>query len=85
MNVLKATGRNIAGGSNIGSIVGFNGTVDRIGCTGVPKAGDEDGTWSFDVESAADLNVAAASPDIVMLLWFMVTNYGTEHLRVRLN
>lgn len=54
VNVRKASGRRVAGGSRIGSTVGFAGlrmggarigAVLRggIGCTGVPNAGDEEG------------------------------------------
>jgi hypothetical protein len=55
VNVRKASGRNVAGGSRMGSTVGFAaglsaggariGAVLRglMGCTGVPKAGEEEG------------------------------------------
>lgn len=51
VNVRKASGRNVAGGSSIGRIVeGLNcgGAIGfvrrgRMGCAGVPNAGDEDG------------------------------------------
>lgn len=50
MNVRKATGRRVEGGSKIGSIEVFVGTVFgfviRKGCTGVPNPGDDDGTGS---------------------------------------
>jgi hypothetical protein len=51
VKVLKASGLNVAGGSKMGNIVeGLNwgGAMGlarrgRIGCAGVPKAGEEDG------------------------------------------
>lgn len=46
MNVRNASGRRVAGGSSMGSIVGFDigATVKgRTGWTGVPNAGEEDG------------------------------------------
>lgn len=58
VNVLKASGRSVAGGSNIGRTVDFAtglskggariGAVLRglMGCTGVPNAGEEDGMGS---------------------------------------
>jgi hypothetical protein len=63
VNVRKARGRRVAGGSNIGRIVGFRATGfkiggagigairrGRIGCAGVAKAGEEEG-MGFGVDS----------------------------------
>ena len=55
VKVLKASGLNVGGGSNMGSIVGIAGLnagggggrwawVGGIGCSGVPKAGEEEST-----------------------------------------
>ena len=48
VKVRKAKGRNVVGGSKIGKIDGFTGgsVGFRIGWTGVPKAGEEEGTGS---------------------------------------
>lgn len=48
----NATGRRVAGGSSMGRMLGIGGSnADRIGCTGVPNAGDEDGTgFDFSVK-----------------------------------
>lgn len=46
VNVRKARGRSVAGGISIGSIDGLDvsgGFEIRIGWTGVPKAGEEEG------------------------------------------
>ena len=72
VNDRKARGRNVAGGSDIGSIVGFNGIVDKIGCAGVPKAGEEEGTESFGKGDIADLNIEAAPLEFVVVLLFIV-------------
>ena len=50
VKVRKAKGRSVAGGSRMGNMEGFEGSsgglLSRIGCTGVPKAGEEEGIGS---------------------------------------
>jgi len=47
VKVLKASGRKVAGGSIMGSILAFVGMAaelnGRMGCTGVANAGDDEG------------------------------------------
>lgn len=61
VNVRKAIGRRVEGGSRIGSIEVFAGSVwglpIRTGRTGVPKAGDDEGRES---ETAESFRVAGA-------------------------
>lgn len=46
VNVRKARGRKVAGGRSMGSMEGLGGSLGggaRIGWTGVPKAGEDEG------------------------------------------
>ena len=64
VNVLKAKGRKVAGGSRIGSILAFAGAPAglkfRIGCTGVANAGDDDGIGFNGAGVGGGLNIGAA-------------------------
>jgi len=64
VKVLKARGRSVAGGSIIGSILALTGAATAlkglIGCTGVAKAGEEDGIGFSGAGVAGTLNMGAA-------------------------
>ncbi len=57
VNVRNASGRNVAGGKRMGSIVALEGGAIENGlrvCAGVPKAGEDDGI-GFKVEGVGAL------------------------------
>jgi hypothetical protein len=62
VNVLKARGLKVAGGNIIGRMLAFGAAAaelkDLIGCTGVPKAGDDDGI-RFETGFNPALNIGA--------------------------
>jgi len=64
VKVLKARGRNVAGGSMIGSTLALVGAAAAlkglIGCTGVAKAGEEEGIRFGGAGVAGALNIGAA-------------------------
>jgi hypothetical protein len=64
VNVLKARGRKVAGGSRIESILAFAGAPaglkGRIGCAGVPNAGDDEGIGFNGAGVGGGLNIGAA-------------------------
>jgi len=64
VKVLKARGRSVAGGSIIGSILAFvvaaAALKGLIGCTGVAKAGEEDGIGFGGAGVAGNLKIGAA-------------------------
>ena len=64
MKVLKARGRRVAGGSRIGRTLAFVGAAAAlkclIGCTGVAKAGEEEGIGFGGAGVAGTLNMGAA-------------------------
>jgi hypothetical protein len=63
VNVRKARGRRVAGGSNIGSTLGFEigaAVKGRMGCTGVANAGDEEGIELSGAGVGGGRNIGAA-------------------------
>lgn len=67
VNMRKANGRNVAGGSEMGSIDGVassGGFRSRTGYTGVAKAGEDDGMWFAGTGERAGGNIGAAPVDL---------------------
>jgi hypothetical protein len=64
VKVLKAKGRKVAEGRIIGSMLAFVGIAaalkERIGCTGVANAGEEDGIGFSGAGVGGGLNTGAA-------------------------
>jgi hypothetical protein len=64
VKVRKAKGRNVAGGRRTGSMLAFAAAVvtlnGRIGCTGVPNAGDDEGIGFNGAGVGGGLNMGAA-------------------------
>lgn len=64
VKVRKAKGRKVAGGRRTGRILAFAAAVvtlkGRMGWTGVPKAGDEDGIGFKGAGVGGGLNIGAA-------------------------
>jgi hypothetical protein len=64
VNVRKARGRNVAGGSRIGRMLAFGAIAAALkglmGCAGVAKAGEEEGIGLFDAGVSGNLKIPAA-------------------------
>jgi hypothetical protein len=64
VKVRKARGRKVAGGRSTGRMLVFGAAVvtlkGRIGCTGVPNAGDEEGIGFDGAGVGCGLNIGAA-------------------------
>jgi hypothetical protein len=76
VNVRKARGRSVAGGSSTGRMLAFVAAVvrlrGRIGWTGVPNAGDEDGMIFNGPGVGAGLNIGGARGFSTLLSRLMI-------------
>ena len=75
VKILNASGLRVAGGRRIGRIVGTRGcgTLLRIGWTGVPKAGEDEGSAFAAMASPPGLKKAAAGLSLELMRLSIVT------------